>query len=234
MNNFNQLCEQILQENYTITAREVLYRRYGKDVADRMISKIKARGNDEYLTRKYVLPDYSDENLNKLIPVVFKHMPGAAGMGIPKGLPIKQHIAIAPDPGNTGFQDAVKELNTGEFTKRSIARDLLGHETTHTLQKGFQLNPKNMFKYPLQYEYAPVLGELKRWYYYETGILLDADATDNEVNVFINYCVKRNMFNIAAYGDEIDFERLLRTSEGKEVFKRIAKQTPIKSNTMVA
>ena len=52
MSNFNQLCDQILRENYTITAREVLYRRYGKDVADRMISKIKARGNDEYLTQK--------------------------------------------------------------------------------------------------------------------------------------------------------------------------------------
>jgi hypothetical protein len=235
MNNFNQLCDQILQENYTITAREVLYRRYGKDVADRMISKIKARGNDEYLTQKYVLPDYSDENLNKLIPVIFKHIPGGnAGYGIPKGLPIKQRITIDPNPRSVGFQDAVKELNTGEITKHPIAYDLLGHETTHTLQKGLHLNPKNMFEYPLQYEFAPVLGEMKRWYYHETGILLDADATDNEINAFINYCVKRNIFNTSAYSNEIEFEKLLRTSEGKEVFRRIAKQTPIKSNTMTA
>lgn len=31
-----------------------------------------------------------------------------------------------------------------------------------------------------------------------------------------------------------NFEKLLRTSEGKEVFRRIVKQTPTKTNAMVA
>lgn len=231
MNKFDQLCNQILQENYTITAREVLYRRYGKNVADSMIAKIKARGKDSYLNQKYVLPDYSEENLDRVIPVIFKDIPYAAAIGIPKDIPFtKQGITVAPRYG----KDVTKELSTGEITNYTTPYDLLGHETTHTLQKGLQLNPRNMFEYPLQYEFAPVLGEMKRWYYNQTGILLDADATDSEINAFINYCTRRNIFNKVPYGNKINFEKLLRTSEGKEVFRRIVKQTPMKSDTRVA
>jgi cytochrome c-type biogenesis protein CcmF len=66
MNNFEKLCKKILQEQYTITGREVLYRRYGKDVADRMISKIIQRGSDEYLEKKYNLPKYNKENVENI------------------------------------------------------------------------------------------------------------------------------------------------------------------------
>lgn len=232
MNNFDKFCNKIIKEQYNITAREVLYRRYGKNVADKMISKIKARGNDEYLNQKYVLPDYSEENLDRIIPVIFKDLPeGSSAMGIPKDIPfVRQAITVAPKHGEA----VAKELSTGEITNYTTPYDILGHETTHTLQKGLQLNPKNMFEYPLQYEFAPVLGEIKRWYYNQTGILLDADSTDSEINVFINYCIRRNIFNKVPYGNSIDFEKLLRTSEGKEVFRRIVKQTSMKSDTRVA
>jgi len=241
MNRFDKFCNQILQENYTPTAREVLYRRYGKDVADSMIAKIKARGRDSYLEKKYVLPDYSEKNLDRVIPVIFKDFEkmipanGAAAYGIPTGIPfIKPHIGV-----NTRTHRAIKpflqELETGSVDYVSdFPNDLVGHETTHTLQRGLHLNPKNMFEYPLQYEFAPVLGEIKRRYYRETGILLDADATDAQINQFINYCKEHNIFKQNSYGGQIDFEKLLRTSEGKEVFRRIVKQTPLKSNTVVA
>jgi hypothetical protein len=91
---------------------------------------------------------------------------------------------------------------------------------------------KNQSK--LTTEITPPLSELKRWYYSQTGIALDADMTDKQLNDFINYCKQRDIFNKMSYGRQIDFEKLLRTQEGKEVFKRIVKQSPLKSNTMVA
>jgi hypothetical protein len=240
MNKFDKLCNQLIQEQYTITAREILYRRYGRDNAERMISSIRSRGKDNYLENKYILPDYSNKTLDRVIPVVFKDFEkmvpasGAAAYGIPQNIPfIKPHIGI-----NTqirGLDNISRELQTGEPPQQGdIPYDLIGHERIHTQQKGISLNPKNMFEYPLQMEFAPVLAELKFWYYKKTGIVLDANATDNQINDFINYCKRYNAFNRVPYGNQIDFEKLLRTSEGKEVFRRVVKQAPMKSNTMVA
>ena len=231
MNNFNQFCNQILQENYTITAREVLYRRYGKDVADSMIAKIKARGRDSYLEKKFALPDYSNKNLDKVIPVIIADLGTNAVVAdaMTKSPMIPQKIRL--NVNSKHILPTVKELEGGEasYQDHGIPFDVLGHETTHTLQKG-----RISKDHPQQYEIVTVLGEIKRWYYKSTGILLDADATDAQINVFIDYCNKRNIFDNVAYGNMIYFEKLLRTSEGKEMFRRIVKQTPIKSNTMVA
>jgi hypothetical protein len=123
-------------------------------------------------------------------------------------------------PGRSAPHAEIKTIQTihqTNYTKTHI-------KTTHTLQ--IDRNTPS-----LTYEFAAVLGELKRWYYGETGILLDADATDVQINQLINYCKQRDIFNKLAYGKDIDFEKLLRTSEGKEVFRRIVKQTPVKSNT---
>ena len=230
MTKFDKFCNQILQENYTITAREVLYRRYGKEVADSMIAKIKARGKDPYLEKKYALPDYSNKNLDKVIPVVFADLgTNVAADAMTKFPMIPQKIRL--NVNTKQISPTIKELEGGEasYQYHGIPRDVLGHETTHTLQKG------RIFKdHPLQYEIATMLGEIKRWYYKNKGILLDADATDAQINDFIDYCNKRNIFNNVAYGRKINFEKLLRTSEGKEVFRRIVKQTPMKSDTMVA
>jgi len=232
MKKFDQLCNRLLQEQYTITAREVLYKRYGKNVADSMIAKIKARGRDRYLEKKYALPDYSNKNLDKVIPVVFADLGTneVAAEAMPKFPMIPQNIRL--NFNSKYISPTIKELEGGEASYQyqdGSPSDVLGHETTHTLQKG------RIFKdHPLQYEIATVLGEIKRWYYRQTGILLDADATDAQINAFIDYCNKRNIFNNVAYGRKINFEKLLRTSEGKEVFRRIVKQTPMKSDTMVA
>lgn len=240
MKRFDKLFNQILKEQYTITAREVLYRRYGRDNAERIINSIRNKGKDSYLEKKYVLPDYSNKTLDRVIPVVFKDFEkmtpssGAGAYGIPQNIPfIKPHIGI-----NTqirGLDNITRELKTGEPPQQGdYPFDLIGHERVHTQQKGISLNPKNMFEYPLQMEFAPVLAELKFWYFKKTGIALDANATDDDINEFINFCKRYDAFNRTSYGGQIDFEKLLRTSEGKEVFKRIVKQTPMKSDTMVA
>jgi hypothetical protein len=240
MNKFDQLCNQILQEQqYTMTGREMLYNRYGKDVADKMIAKIEARGGDNYLEKKYALPDYSQKSLDKIIPIIISNDPefsrGASGLN-------KKTIYSHRPDGNEihinknlpWFAKNVKnELEGRDFSiadSENMPADVLGHEVTHALQKGSTYKFSNL----LQTEIATMLGEIKRWYYHDTGILLDADATDAQINQFINYCEERDVFNSVPYGDRIDFEKLLRTSEGKEVFRRIVKQTPVKSNTMVA
>lgn len=231
MKKFDQFCNRILREQYTITAREVLYRRYGKDVADSMISKIKARGKDDYLEKKYALPDYSNKNLDKVIPVVLANLSiDAAADSLPKYPMTPQRIRLNANQSKS-ILPTIKELEGGKsaYQINGSPYDVLGHETTHSLQKG-----RFHQDHPLQYEIVPQLGELKRWYYKKTGILLDADATDAQINQFINYCKEHNAFNNTAYGDMINFEKLLRTSEGKEVFKRIVKQTPVKSSDMVA
>ena len=244
MNRFDQFCNQIIQEQYTITAREVLYRRYSKDVADNMIAKIKARGKDDYLERKYALPDYNQKNLDKVIKV-FLHdfdtpiqgnenspysINTSTALGSSRWSDNKPRIWLNTNKPND-IDDSVKELEgigPTSFTKYDIPYDILGHETTHTIQKtdAHKFNTSR-----LAMEIAPVLSEIKLWYYKKTGILLDADATEAQINQFINYCKERDIFNNVAYGNEIDFEKLLRTSEGKEVFRRIVKQTPVKSNT---
>ncbi len=245
MNNFEKLCERILQEQYTITGREVLYRRYGKDVADRMISKIIQRGSDEYLEKKYNLPNYNKENLDRIIELTFNkfHEADSSGQGS-SAAKNRKIITVGPFGSrhetdnivvNSNYSNIANpisnELNKNiNSSKKSIPQDVLGHEITHSLQKGSNYN----FNSPMQAEIAPVLGELKRWYYEKTGILLDADATDNQINQFIKYCKDRNIFNNVGYGKNINFEKLLRTSEGKEVFRRVVKQTSAKTNTMVA
>jgi hypothetical protein len=233
MKNFDKFYNQVIQEQYTITAREVLYRRYGRENAENIINSIKSRGKDNYLDKKYVLPDYSDKTLDKIIPVVFKSFSeqdrNAAAYATPKqlGFP-NQYIAVNND-FKQGREVVAKELQTGETPPQyDIPYDILGHERIHTQQKahyGFDR---------LRTEIAPVLAELKFWYYKKTGIILDGNATDQDINEFINYCNKYNAFNTNAYGKKIDYEKLLKTSEGKEVFKRIVKQAPMKSDTMVA
>lgn len=251
MTKFDKFCNQILQEQYTITAREVLYRRYGKDVADSMIAKIKARGKDPYLEKKYALPDYSNKNLDRVVDVIFTDFGEEESYGGENTVtPAKTIKAYAADGGPFAPPDENrilfnrKQMNLNYPSKRELEGgpaqvthpekneplDTLGHEVTHTLQKGSTYNMSNL----LQTEFAPVLGEMKRWYYKNTGILLDADATDAQINAFIDYCNKRNIFDNVGYGKKIDFEKLLRTSEGKEVFRRIVKQTPMKTDTMVA
>jgi hypothetical protein len=248
MNQFDQFCNHIIQEQYTITAREVLYRRYGKAVADSMIDKIRARGKDDYLKKKYVLPDYSQKNLDRIIKVVLHNFDTpilgnenspysinkATALGSPRWTDNNPRIWLNTNQPNE-IDDSVKELEGIEptsFTKRGFPTDVLGHETTHTLQQHDLAHKLNTPR--LAYEFAAVLSEIKLWYYKKTRILLDADATDAQINQFINYCKERNIFNDAAYGDKIDFEKLLRTSEGKEVFRRIVKQTPVKTNTAIA
>jgi hypothetical protein len=234
MNKFDKLCNQLIQEQYTITAREVLYRRYGRDNAERMISSIRSRGKDNYLEKKYVLPDYSNKTLDRVIPVVFKDLsgsrPNVKGFATQYFPLYPQSITINTNlpKGAIGAGDELRELQTGEPPQQGyIPKDTLGHERIHTQQKA-------NLDHPLKNEFAPVLAELKFWYYKKTGIVLDANATDDQINQFINYCKRYNAFNNTSYGDQIDFEKLLRTSEGKEVFRRVVKQAPMKSNTMVA
>ena len=233
MRKFNQCYNQIIQEQYTITAREVLYRRYGKDNAEKIISSIKSRGKDDYLEKKYYLPDYSNKTLDKIIPVVFKNfddenIAGAAAYGVPKQFLVPQYIAINNN-FKQGQQDVAKELQRGELPPQyDMPVDILGHERIHTQQKA------NYGPDRLKAEFAPALAELKFWYYKRTGIILDGNVTDQDINEFINYCNRYDAFNRSAYGKQIDFEKLLKTSEGKEVFKRIVKQAPMKSDTMVA
>jgi hypothetical protein len=246
MNKFDQFCNKIIEEQYSVTGREVLYRRYGKDVADKMIAKIKARGNDSYLNNKYALPDYSQQNLDKIIPVIFSSSAAGAakkygGNGEVQAYNVKtfnpvgnslDRDEIVINKNASGWKQPWKELQGKNFNisnDEDVPEDILGHETTHALQKG-----KTYTSNPLQAEIAPMLGEIKRWYYYKTGILLDADATDKQINQFIFYCRIRNIFNKVAYGNKIDFEKLLKSSEGQEVFRRIVKKTPIINNTMVA
>ena len=58
--------------------------------------------------------------------------------------------------------------------------------------------------------------------------------TDGEFNAFMDYCKKYNAFNRLPYGSEIDFEKWLRSSEGRAAFKLLVKTTPINSNEMAA
>jgi hypothetical protein len=244
MYKFDKFCNQILEENYTITAREVLYRRYGKDVADSMIAKIKAKGKNSYLEKKYVLPNYSDANLDQVVNVIkqnfntlFNQYPNLRGASAaafgeydPNTKKLNQYITLntdAPDISNT-----VRELESGKtvISQDGMPHDILGHEVSHTLQNRID----NQDIDPFIIEITPMLGEFKRWYYNQTGIILDADATDAEINQFINYCKERDVFDNVPYGDKIDFEKLLRTSEGKNVFRRIVKQAPMKTDTLVA
>lgn len=251
MKKFDKLYNQILREQYTITAREVLYNRYGKQKADEMIAKIKERGEDSYLEKKYSLPNYSQKNLDKIIPVIFRDFSidsnymnyGGKGTFSParslnyttygSQVPFKSEIEVNPKYGE--FSKKIERELQGDiptaFTHHindNIPSDILGHEVTHTLQKRY--NDPN----PLKPEIAAVLSELKHWYFKQTGIALDADMTDSQFNNFVNYLKQRGSFKNISYGQKIDFEKLLRTSEGKEVFKRIVKQAPMKSDAMVA
>jgi hypothetical protein len=247
---FNETVLKILNEQkYQVTARQVLYRRYGKQVADQMIAKIRARGKDSYLEKKYALPDYSEKNLDKVIPVIFKDFSAneyaTDGQSTPLAKNIKKkywgtgketnQIQINTLRPSSETEGVTKELNGGPAQYHghhgeNDPFDPLGHEITHTLTpySNFNLDLK------LQTEIVPVLGEIKRWYYQRTGILLDADATDREIDIFIDYVKKHNGFNRAPYGERIDYEKLLKTSEGKEVFKRLVKQNLHNTNTMVA
>lgn len=250
MNKFDQFCNQILQEQqYTMTGRQMLYNRYGKDVADKMIAKIEARGGDNYLEKKYALPDYSQKSLDKIIKIMISNHPYFGGKNnyageVPAGFNIKKEYAggIIPDKNEVHInknatlvaKNVKDELEGKKFSitnpYQNTPSDILGHEITHSLQKNSTYNYSNL----LQSEIATVLGEIKRWYYHNTGILLDADSTDAQINQFINYCKERKVFNNVAYGNKIDFEKLLKTSEGKEVFRRIVKKNQSKNNSMLA
>ena len=249
--NFDNECNKILKtltEDYTLTLREVLYSRYGKELADKMISDINASGEDEYLKQKFKLPSYSQKNLDRVIPVKLKQLAHGVGgatqttttiqntpMGQKKYIDHEIHL----NTNEPYVMSGIAEIEGGQasYQKDSGAPyDVIGHELTHTAQDfgNSTLKKSKLTGSDLQYEIAPVAGELKRWYFRRTGIALGRYMTDSEFNAFMDYCKKYNVFNKLAYGSEIDFEKWLRSSEGRAAFKLLVKTTPTKSNTMVA
>jgi len=249
--NFDNECDKILKtlnEDYTVTLREILYSRYGKELADKMISDINAAGEDEYLKQKFKLPSYSQQNLDRVIPVKLKQLAQGVG-GATRTTTTVQNTPM----GQKRYVDREVHLNTNEpYNISGIAEleggkasyqqdsgapyDVLGHELTHTAQNfdDGTLKKSKLTGSDLQYEIAPVAGELKRWYFGRTGIALGRFMTDDEFNAFMNYCKKYNAFDKLPYGSEIDFEKWLRSSEGRAAFKLLVKTTPMNSNEMVA
>ena len=257
---FDNECNKILKtlnENYTLTLRQILYSRYGKNLADKIISDINASGQDDYLQQKFKLPNYSKENLDRVIPVEVKQLaPGIGGQAratmtitnTPFGQKksVKHNIFLnANEPYK---KSGIAELEGGPVSYKredGLAYDVNKHEATHTAQDfgTSNLRKSKLTGGDLQYEFAPVLAELKGWYYLETGIALGYDANhkklepkkaDEQWEKFMNYCRQRNAFNELGYGSEIDFEKLLNEPEGRAAMRRIAKTAPIKSNTMTA
>lgn len=257
---FDNECNKILKtlnENYTLTLRQILYSRYGKNLADKIISDINASGQDDYLQQKFKLPNYSKENLDRVIPVEVKQLaPGIGGQAratmtitnTPFGQKksVKHNIFLnANEPYK---KSGIAELEGGPVSYKredGLAYDVNKHEATHTAQDfgTSNLRKSKLTGGDLQYEFAPVLAELKGWYYLETGIALGYDANHKELEPkeadeqwekFMNYCRQRNAFNELPYGSEIDFEKLLNEPEGRAAMRRIAKTAPIKSNTMTA
>jgi hypothetical protein len=248
---FDNECNRILKtlnENYTLTLRQILYSRYGKDVADKMIYDINALGEDEYLKQKFKLPNYSKENLDRVIPVEIKKLAHGVGAATetsttttntPFGQKKYVNRKIFLNANEPYKRSGIDELKGGPVSyekENGAAYDVNKHEATHTAQDfgTSTLRKSKLTGSDLQYEFAPVLSELKGWYHAKTGIVLGAKMTDEEFNEFMDYCRAHNAFNKLPYGSEIDFEKLLNEPEGREVFKRLAKTTPIKSNTMVA
>jgi hypothetical protein len=208
--------------SYYITAREVLYRRYGEEVANDMIRKVRERGRSPELEKKYFLPDYSDESIDRVIPVVIQNLNGKAGgyYDYNRGV-----IGVHSDKGVLDKADpdkdaALSELRGGKAsTGRSAPYDVVGHEAIHAIQpfeKGSGFDR-------LRVEIAPVMGEIKRWYFQETGIALGADMTDADLHVFIKYMDTFNLWKNVPYGDEIDFRKILHSEDGKEAFRLIVK-----------
>jgi hypothetical protein len=257
---FDNECNKILKtlnENYTLTLRQILYSRYGKNLADKIISDINASGQDDYLQQKFKLPNYSKENLDRVIPVEVKQLaPGIGGQAratmtitnTPFGQKksVKHNIFLnANEPYE---KSGIAELEGGPVSyerEDGLAYDVNKHEATHTAQDSgtSNLRKSKLTGGDLQYEFAPVLAELKGWYYLKTGIALGYDANhialgpkeaDEQWEKFMNYCRQRNAFNELGYGSEIDFEKMLNSSEGRAAMRRIAKTAPIKSNTMAA
>jgi len=208
------------QGPFYITPRQVIYRRYGKEVADDMINKVRASGRSAELEKQYVLPDYSDESLDQLINVVTKDLGPMNATGYYQAGE-KPYMAIDP----TASAD-VAELQQHKRTAPVPypGKDVLGHETTHSLQNK-EGTPMVFLGAPLQ-EIAPLMGDMKRWYYQQTGIPLDANMSDDQYNQFLKYMEDNNVFENIPYGKDLDLRKILNSPSGKEAFKQI-----VKSNT---
>lgn len=251
---FDNVCNKILtlmNEGYTLTLRDVLYKRYGKDRADNMLAKIKSLESQNpewsnYLNKNFVLPDYSQENLDKAIPVNIKELDtnvgGSTRSTFTQGGFRAPHISheISLGSNEPDEMSGIPELRGGmpSYQKpNGDPYDVIGHEATHTAQKfgAGEGGKKSKFTgSSLRGEFAPILGELKRWYFARTGIALDAYMTDQQFEEFMAYCKRYNAFRRLPYGTELSIEKLLNQEEGREAFKRIVKTTSTKSDSMVA
>jgi hypothetical protein len=208
------------QNSYYITPRQVLYRRYSKDVADDMIRKVREAGKSAELEKKYYLPDYSDESLDRLVPVIIKDLSHKNLLGYYQFGGQNPYMAI-----HSGQEPDIQELKHHTRPQaprtKNFAVDALGHETSHALQNKHDM-PAVILGTPV-HEIAPVMGDMKRWYFQQTGIALDANMSDAQYDQFLKYMEDNNVFETVPYSRDIDFRKILNSEEGKNAFKRVVR-----------
>jgi hypothetical protein len=263
--NFLRESEEVIFKDETM--RDILYRRYGKEKADEIIASIRARDASEdekvkelkALTKKeFVIPDYSDKNLDKSIKVVTKtDMPGGAiAMATPERADSDKPSVIALNPdyprNNNPIIDEIQTKSKPVTSLDGSSRDTLKHEGTHTLQFGTPLIGRTfpMFtgadtkddkerKYYTQNAYEPAarMSELKSDYFRRTGIILKADMTDDDYKKFIDWYNTTQKFKDGTPYDTMlqDTIDVIETTPGRELFRRVAKKdTPNNTGAMQA
>jgi len=210
------------QGPFYITPRQVIYRRYGKEVADDMINKVRASGRSAELEKQYVLPDYSDESLDQLINVVTKDLTSRNLLGYYQhGDNPYMALNSTPTAADDVYELQHHKRPTPIGQQQYPNKDVLGHEATHALQ--FKNNPPTVFLGAPLNEIAPVMGDIKRWYFSKTGIALDANMSDDQYNQFLKYMEDNNVYDNVPYGKDLDFKKIFNSPEGKEAFKQIVK-----------
>ena len=142
--------EMLLREadsnQYDTTYRDILYRRYGKENADKMLEKAKNRQNSNPL-QNFEAPNYSDESIDMPLKVNLKQTEKEPNLrGIAPNT--EKGFTIFGTKDQPHYKATKKEFENGEYEmpQSTTPIDIVGHEATHQLQFGPDSIPKRLGK----------------------------------------------------------------------------------------
>lgn len=262
--NFLRESEEVVFEDETM--RDIIYRRYGKEKGDEIIASIRARdaSEDEKIKelkalagKEFMIPDYSDKNLDKPVKVITKtDMPGdAVATATPERADSDKPSVITLNPdyprNNNPIIDEITMKAKPVTSMDGSSRDTLTHEGTHTLQLGI---PPIGRSFPMSsgadteddkarkaytqnaYEPAARMSELKSDYFRKTGNILKADMTDDEYMKFIDWYDTTQKFKDGMPYDRMmqDTIDVIKTTPGRELFRRVVKRDDQNTGTAQA
>jgi hypothetical protein len=123
-------------EKLTTTQRDILYRRYGKERADYMISQANKRQQEKPL-KKFIAPKYTDKNLDSKISFNLIDNKSDADGALAAVMPGSTNVDVFKN-NNTNHQfDRIRnELKHNKYTPPEEGQiiDVVKHEGEHTLQ----------------------------------------------------------------------------------------------------